>query len=153
MHVCICTTEILRCMFAYVHQKLSDACLHMYIRNSPMHVCICTSEILRCMFAYVQQKFSDACLHMYNRNSLKHVCICTTEILRCNVCICTSEILRCMFAYVHQKFSDAWYGDGNSTTAEEVSSFQGLFRNSNWLVWKGIPPPKIRSDTHGWITG
>ena len=22
-----------------------------------------------------------------------------------------------------------------------------------WLVWKGIPPPKSRSNIHGWITG
>ena len=26
------------------------------------------------------------------------------------------------------------YGDGNSTTAEEVSRFQCLFPNPNWLV-------------------
>ena len=23
----------------------------------------------------------------------------------------------------------------------------------SWLVWKGIPPPKTRFNTHGWITG
>ena len=45
------------------------------------------------------------------------------------------------------------YGSGNSTTAEEVSRFQCLFPSPNWLVWKGIPPPKTRSNTHGWITG
>ena len=37
-------------------------------------------------------------------------------------------------------------GGGNSTTAEEVSRFQCLFPNPNWLVWKGIPPPKTRSN-------
>ena len=45
------------------------------------------------------------------------------------------------------------YGGGNSTTANEVSRFQCLFPNPNWLVWKGIPPPKTCSNTHGWITG
>ena len=28
-----------------------------------------------------------------------------------------------------------WYRGGNSTTAEEVSRFQSLFPNPNWLVW------------------
>ena len=35
---------------------------------------------------------------------------------------------------------------------EEVFRFQCLFPNPNWLVWKGILPPKTRSNTHGWIT-
>ena len=34
----------------------------------------------------------------------------------------------------------------NSTTAGEVSRFQCLFPNPNWLVWKGIPSPKTRSN-------
>ena len=46
-----------------------------------------------------------------------------------------------------------WYGGGNLTTAEEVFRFQCLFPNPNWLVWKSIPPPETRSNTHGWITG
>ena len=41
----------------------------------------------------------------------------------------------------------------NSTTAEEVSRFQCLLPNPNWLVWKGISPPKTRFNTHGCITG
>ena len=45
------------------------------------------------------------------------------------------------------------YGGGNSTNAKEVSIFQCLFPNPNWLVWKGISPPKTHSNTHGWITG
>ena len=45
------------------------------------------------------------------------------------------------------------YGSRNSTTAEEVSRFQCLFHNPNWLVWKGIVPPKTRSNAHKWITG
>ena len=45
------------------------------------------------------------------------------------------------------------YRGGNSTTAEEVSRFQCLFPNPNWLMWKGIPPPKTHSNSYGWITG
>ena len=36
-----------------------------------------------------------------------------------------------------------WHGRRNSTTAEEVSRSQCLYHNPNWLVWKGIPPPKF----------
>ena len=42
---------------------------------------------------------------------------------------------------------DLWmqrYGGGNSNTTEEVSRFQCLFPNPNWLVWTGILPPKTR---------
>ena len=46
-----------------------------------------------------------------------------------------------------------WYGGRKPTTAEEVSRCQCLFPNPNWLVWKGLPPPKSRSNTHEWITG
>ena len=35
------------------------------------------------------------------------------------------------------------YRGENSTTAEEVSRFQCLFLKPNWLVWKGILPPKL----------
>ena len=45
------------------------------------------------------------------------------------------------------------YGGGNSTIADEVSRFQCLFPNLNWLVWKDILPSKTRSNAHGWITG
>ena len=33
-----------------------------------------------------------------------------------------------------------------ATTAEKVSRFQCLVPNPNWLVWKGIPPPKTHSN-------
>ena len=35
-----------------------------------------------------------------------------------------------------------WYGGGYSTTAEEVSKFQRLFPNPNWLVWGRHPATK-----------
>ena len=38
------------------------------------------------------------------------------------------------------------YRGGNSTTTEEVSRFQCLFPNPNWLLLKGIPPRKTRSN-------
>ena len=42
---------------------------------------------------------------------------------------------------------EVWgYGGRSSTTAEEVSRFQCLFPNPNWLVWKSIPPPKTCSN-------
>ena len=45
---------------------------------------------------------------------------------------------------------------GNSTTAWEVSRFQCLFPNPNWLVWKGIQAPKTRSNNpwaDDWLMG
>ena len=49
--------------------------------------------------------------------------------------------------YYHQIFIYLFiysirYRGGNSTAAKEVSIFQCLFSNPNWLVWKSIPPPK-----------
>ena len=34
----------------------------------------------------------------------------------------------------------------NKATVEDLSRFQCLFPNPNWLVWKSIPPPKTRRD-------
>ena len=45
------------------------------------------------------------------------------------------------------------YKGGNSITTEEVSRFQCLFPNLNWLVWKSILPSKSCSNINGWITG
>ena len=42
-----------------------------------------------------------------------------------------------------------WY-EAEIQLPVKFSRFQCLFPNLNWLVWKGIPPPKTCSNTHGW---
>ena len=56
---------------------------------------------------------------------------------------------RCSINILYTQTFCERYGGGNSTTAEEVSRFQCLFPNPNWLVWKGIPPPKTCSNFPG----
>ena len=43
---------------------------------------------------------------------------------------------------INKKSKVRWRLPKKHTTAEDVSRFQCLFPNPNWLVWKGIPPPK-----------